>query len=179
MSTFEEKKEIIKKHIKKYPDFPKPGIIFCDIFSVLLEPNLLVTLNEAFILMAKSFATKPDVIVGLDSRGFLFGPLLALEFHIPFAPVRKKGKLPGEVKSVTYDLEYGKDTLEIQCNAIKKNQNVMIVDDLLATGGTMSAASKLIKEIGGNVVGCLVAIEVVDLKGREKLSCPVKTIIDF
>lgn len=126
-------------------------------------------MRDLFISHIKQTCPNVDVVCGLDSRGFLFGLLIAAEFNIPFVPLRKKGKLPGEVYSQEYQLEYGTDKLEIQKGAIENGQTVLIVDDLLATGGTMECACKLIEKCGGLVEQCLVVIELNGLNGRSKL----------
>merc|ERR1712136_550015 len=139
----EKKLDLVKKAIKEYPDFPKKGIMFQDIFGVLLDPLANEALND----------------VALDSRGFLFGNSMALAVKKPFVPVRKKGKLPGKCTSVCYTLEYGQDTLEIQEGSLQPGDRVLIMDDLLATGGTLSAASQLVKAAGAVVDHCWVVIE--------------------
>ncbi|UYV78722.1 hypothetical protein LAZ67_16002545 [Cordylochernes scorpioides] len=137
--------------------------------------------NPEFHKRTKHIEIPPetDVIVGLEARGFLIGPILALRKSIAFVPLRKKGKLPGECISQKYGLEYGSDSIEIQKGSIKQNHNVVIVDDLLATGGTMEAAIKLVQALGGNVTRCLVVIELEDLRGREKLNSPFVSLIKY
>ena len=122
---------------------------------------------------------KPDVIAGIESRGFLFATPLALRMNLPMVMIRKAGKLPGEVISYEYDLEYGTDTIQIQSGAIKSGQRVVIVDDLLATGGTLEASVKLCEKVGGEVVGCSVVIELDFLNGRENLSAPCKSLVNY
>lgn len=171
--------ERVKSLIKDHPDFPKPGILFRDIFPVLRNPAVFQELLDVMAEQVKAKAPNVELIVGLESRGFLFGPSIALKLNCGFAPVRKKGKLPGEKESVTYALEYGTDIFEVQKEAFKPGQSVVIVDDLLATGGTMKAACELIQKVGANVVECLVVIELADLKGRDKLSKPCTSLITY
>ncbi|KAG7164342.1 adenine phosphoribosyltransferase-like [Homarus americanus] len=171
--------ECITKKIASYPDFPKPGIVFKDIFSVLADPPVFKDLMVIFEERIRAICPDVEIIVGLESRGFLLGTPLALALGVPFVPVRKKGKLPGELKQVSYKLEYGTDVFEAQANSVKPGQKVVIVDDLLATGGTMKAACDLVTSLGGAVAVCFVCIELVDLKGREQLTKPCDAIVKF
>ncbi|KAK4309733.1 hypothetical protein Pmani_018662 [Petrolisthes manimaculis] len=155
------------------------GIIFKDIFSVLLEPRLFRNLMAVLEERVRKMCPGVQAVVGLESRGFLIGTPLALALDIPFVPIRKKGKLPGKVKQVSYTLEYGTDVFEAQESSIKKGQKVVILDDLLATGGTMKAACDLITAMGGEVLLCLVCIELLDLKGCEKFSHPFDAVVKF
>ncbi len=153
--------------IREVPDFPKPGISFKDITTLLKD-------ERAFRYVIDTFDThfrpaKPDVIVGAESRGFIFGAPLAYKLGVGFVLVRKPGKLPAVKESITYDLEYGQDTLEIHRDAIQPGQRVLIVDDLLATGGTISATAELVKRLGGVIAGFAFIIELDALKGRERL----------
>ncbi|XP_059156625.1 adenine phosphoribosyltransferase-like [Physella acuta] len=173
----DEKLENVRKALTDFPDFPKPGIVFKDIFPILRNPSVFRDLNELILQAVREVCPDVQCVVGLDSRGFLFGPILALELNIPFVPARKKGKLPGELEQVTYMLEYGTDCLEIQKSSINKGQKVLIIDDLLATGGTLKAACELVEKIGGEVVHCLVVVELVALQGRQKVSKPIKSLI--
>jgi len=157
----------LKSLIRDIPDFPKPGIIFRDITPLLNDPGGLALGIE---LLANPFRGKNiDRVVGAESRGFIFGTAVACCLSAGFVPVRKPGKLPHRHISVTYDLEYGQDCLEIHADAILRNQRVLIVDDLLATGGTMRACVDLVRELGGEVVGAACLIELADLKGRDLL----------
>lgn len=158
----------IKDYIRNIPDFPQKGIIFRDITTVLgsAEGFKLAIAEYKKILEDMEF----DVIAGLESRGFMFGTPLSYELNKPFVPIRKKGKLPCETICEEYELEYGKAEIEIHIDAIEKGQKVIIVDDLIATGGTVEAAIKLIERLGGEVVACVFLVELVDLKGREKLA---------
>ena len=171
------KLDIVKKAIKEYPDFPKKGILFQDIFGILLDPEANAALNDLALDHVKTHQQNFDKIVGLDSRGFLFGNGMALAVRKPFVPIRKKGKLPGKCSSVSYALEYGEDTLEIQEGSIQPGDRVLIVDDLLATGGTLSAAASLVKRCGGVVDHCWVVIELSVLKGRKRTGENITALI--
>uniref|UniRef100_A0A1B6FE53 Adenine phosphoribosyltransferase n=1 Tax=Cuerna arida TaxID=1464854 RepID=A0A1B6FE53_9HEMI len=176
MNEESDKIDLVKKHIQRYPDFPKPGILFLDIFSVLRSSAAFHALQELFISHMRKLGGV-DVIAGLESRGFLFGPSLALELGLPFVPIRKKGKLPGKVNQVAFTLEYGIDAFEIQTESILPSQKVVLLDDLLATGGSLAASCQLITQLGAQVVECLVVIELTDLKGRDKIPAPVYSFI--
>jgi len=158
--------EPLKRLIRSVPDFPKPGILFYDITTVLKDKSGFAQLIDAFA--AYYIDKKIDLVLGIEARGFIFGPALAYRLNAGFVPVRKPGKLPAETLKVRYDLEYGSDSLEIHKDAIQPGQRVIIVDDLLATGGTMLATTSLVKQLGGEIVGITVAIELDFLKGREK-----------
>lgn len=167
----------IKNHIRGIPDFPKPGILFYDISTLLSDPDAW---SVAMGRLAKIVGgMRPDVLAGIESRGFLVAAPLALKLGCGFTMVRKKGKLPGETISYDYDLEYGSDTIQIQADAIQPGQRVVILDDLLATGGTLSAAVKLFEKVGGEVVGTACIIELNFLKGREKLSVPFESLVAY
>lgn len=157
----------LKEYIRSIPDFPEQGIIFRDITSMLQDADgLALAVNK---LRDEVKELDYDIIVGPESRGFIFGVPLAYAEHKPFIPIRKKGKLPCETISVEYDLEYGKGILEIHKDAVRPGQRVVIVDDLIATGGTTQAMIKLIEQLGGVVVKLCFMIELKDLKGRDKL----------
>ncbi|MDD4779242.1 MAG: adenine phosphoribosyltransferase [Tissierellia bacterium] len=158
----------LKEKIRVIDDFPSKGISFKDITTLLKDAKAL---NECIKQMAEKFKDlEVDLVVGPESRGFIFATPLAYLLGTGFVPVRKPGKLPAETVKYEYELEYGSDSLEIHKDAIKPNQKVLIIDDLLATGGTMIAAAKLVEELGGDVVGLGFLIELEDLKGREKLN---------
>ena len=158
----------IRSRIRDVPDFPKKGIMFKDITPVLSDVN---TLRASVKEMAAPFMNLGiDVVVGIESRGFIFGAPIADTLNCSFVPVRKPGKLPWKTESVSYELEYGTDALEIHKDAITEGQNVLIVDDLLATGGTAEATCKLVSKLGGNIKGLSVLIELEDLNGRERLN---------
>ena len=158
--------DAIKALVRTVPDFPKPGILFYDITTVLKDKIGFAQLIDA--LAARYIDQHIDLVLGIEARGFIFGPALAYRLNAGFVPVRKPRKLPAPVARVTYDLEYGSDTLEIHLDAIQPGQRVLLVDDLLATGGTMEATLKLVKELGGEVVGLAFAIELDFLKGRDR-----------
>lgn len=167
----------IKDHIRSIPDFPKPGINFYDISTLLAHADAWqVTMGR---LSKEVRAWHPDVLAGIESRGFLTAAPLALKLGCGFIMVRKKGKLPGPTISHTYDLEYGSDTIEIQADAIKPGQRVVVLDDLLATGGTAGAAIELFRKVGAEVVGVAAIVELNFLKGREKLDVPVATLVSY
>lgn len=157
----------LRRLIRDIPDFPKPGILFRDIAPLLADASGLALAVE---LMANPYRGKGiDLVVGAESRGFIFGTAVACCLSAGFVIVRKPGKLPHKRIAKSYDLEYGKDTLEMHADAIVKGQRVLIVDDLLATGGTMRACCDLVNELGGQIAGIAVMIELADLRGREKL----------
>ncbi len=157
----------IKAAIRDIPDFPKPGIIFKDITPILKDPALCQNIVDAFA--EKLSGTKIDVIAGVESRGFLFGLMLAVKLGVPFVPVRKAGKLPYAIKQKVYELEYGTATIEMHTDAIEPGQHVLIHDDLLATGGTVTAASELITDLGGIISGFSFVIGLGFLNGKEKI----------
>ena len=158
--------ESLKKLVRTVPDFPKPGILFYDITTLLKDKSGFAQMIDA--LAAHYIEQKIDLVLGIEARGFIFGPALAYRLNAGFVPVRKPKKLPAEVVRVTYDLEYGSDTLEIHKDAIKPGQRVVIVDDLLATGGTMEATIKLVQELGGEIASIGFAVELDFLKGRDR-----------
>ena len=157
----------VEDYVRSIPDFPEPGIIFRDITSVLQDADGLQLAIDSMQACLKN--TEVDVIAGTESRGFIFGVPIAYNLHKPFVPIRKKGKLPCETVSQSYDLEYGSATIEMHKDSIKPGQKVAIVDDLIATGGTIEAAIKLVEELGGEVVKVVFLMELAGLKGRERL----------
>ena len=157
----------LEEYVRSIPDFPEPGIIFRDVTSVIQSPEGLKLAIDGLTDLIGD--TEFDVVVGPESRGFIFGVPVAYNTGKGFVPVRKKGKLPAETVSVDYSLEYGVDVLEIHKDAIKKGQRVAIVDDLLATGGTVEAVAKLVEKVGAEVVALDFAIELTELRGRDKL----------
>ncbi len=168
----------LKKIIRDIPDFPKKGIIFKDITPLLQVPEALKKSVDKIVNKFKD--KKIDVVVSIESRGFIFGSAVAYKLGTGFVPVRKKGKLPFRTHQVTYDLEYGTDTLEIHSDAIKEGARVLIVDDLLATGGTAKAVAELVEKLKGKVAGIAFLIELTFLKGREKIKdYPVVTFIKY
>ncbi|MBF0123608.1 MAG: adenine phosphoribosyltransferase [Candidatus Omnitrophica bacterium] len=173
-----KKFETLKKTIRDVPDFPKKGIIFKDITTLLKDK---AALKKTIDVLATEFAKKKiKYVVGIESRGFIFGTALAYKLGVGFVPIRKKGKLPAKTRAVTYDLEYGTDTLEIHEDALKAGDRVLIVDDLLATGGTVQAVVKLVRGLGAKITGIGFVIELSFLNGREKLpGLPVFSIIRY
>jgi adenine phosphoribosyltransferase len=176
--TIDKDLEKIKAGIRDVPDFPKPGIIFKDITPVLRDATLFRLVIDKF--KEKLAGTEIDYVVCIESRGFIFGSALAYELGAGFIPVRKPNKLPHLKKSISYSLEYGQDTLEIHEDAIEKGKKVVIIDDLLATGGTAAATLELVEGLGADVVGAVFLIELEFLKGRERLSaCKVTSLISY
>ncbi|CAK7237534.1 adenine phosphoribosyltransferase [Sporothrix bragantina] len=179
-------KVVLYDALRRFVDFPIKGIVFIDIMPIFMNPAAHASLLRALELQALHFkapagATAPsvDVVVGLDARGFLFGPGLALRLGAGFAPVRKQGKLPGPCVTASYEKEYGADYFQIQEDAIKPGQKVLIVDDIIATGGSAAAAGELVRKLGGELVGYLFILEISFLKGREKLGdVPVITLLE-
>lgn len=157
----------LKRHIREVPDFPKPGIVFYDITTLLADPQALRRTVDRFVWL---FADRQvDKVVGMESRGFLFGPIVAYNLNAGFVPARKPGKLPSETVSHEYDLEYGSDVLEMHADAIGPDDRVLIVDDLIATGGTAEATARLVEARGGEIAGFGFIIELGFLAGRERL----------
>ena len=168
----------ISRYIAAIPDWPKKGILFRDITPLLADSAAFATAVEQLCSGFKDAGV--DYVAAVEARGFIFGSAIAAALGVGFIPIRKKGKLPGRTEAVTYDLEYGQDTLEVRKDAIAKGANVLMVDDLLATGGTMAAACELIEKIGGTVVGISFLIELSELRGREKLAgYSVRAVIKF
>ena len=167
----------LKDHIRSVPDFPKPGILFYDISTLLAHADAW---QVAMGRMAKMITRhRPDVLAGIESRGFLVAAPLALKLGLGFIMVRKRGKLPGETVSHEYDLEYGTDTIEIQKDAVEQGQRVVVLDDLLATGGTMQASIELINRVGATVVGTACLVELSFLGGRSKLNVPFDSLVTY
>lgn len=158
----------IEDYVRSIPDFPEPGIIFRDVTSILQDADGLALAIDSMQECLKDVDV--DVIVGTESRGFMFGVPIAYNLHKAFVPVRKKGKLPCETVSMSYDLEYGSAEIEMHKDSIKPGQKVAVIDELIATGGTVEAAVKLIEELGGEVVKIVFLMELAGLKGREKLA---------
>ena len=167
----------LKKHIRSIPDFPKPGILFYDISTLLAHAKAWHATIERMADMLRPY--KPDVLAGIESRGFLLAAPLALALGTGFVMLRKQGKLPGTTVRHTYALEYGTDTIEIQNDAIKKGARVVLVDDLLATGGTLVAAVNLLEQVGGVVPAAACVIELTFLEGRKRLNVPIETLLKY
>lgn len=168
----------LEDYIRNIPDFPKPGIMFKDITPLLKDPEALSHTYRSIASQYKE--SEVDIVIGAESRGFLFGVGVALLLNKGFVPIRKPGKLPAATYKQTYELEYGTDSLEIHRDAIRPGQRVLLIDDLLATGGTAKAAIELVKKCGGIIVGCAFVIELNFLGGREQLSpYPVHSLIRY
>jgi adenine phosphoribosyltransferase len=157
-----------KSYIREFPDWPKEGILYRDITPILLHPRIFSAAVDA--LCSGFRETEVDFVAGVEARGFIFGISVAERLGVGFVPIRKKGKLPGKIESITFDLEYGTDTLQVRSDAIEHGSNVLMVDDLLATAGTMSSACRLIERVGGRIAGISCLVELAYLHGREKLS---------
>jgi len=167
----------LRDHIRSIPDFPKPGVLFYDISTLLAHADAWSVAMGRLAKIVSRHA--PDVLAGIESRGFLVAAPLALKLGTGFTMVRKRGKLPGKTIPYEYALEYGTDTIEIQADAVEPGQRVVVLDDLLATGGTMAAASALFKSVGAEVVGSACMIELTFLNGRSKLDIPFDALIAY
>jgi adenine phosphoribosyltransferase len=167
----------LKDHIRSIPDFPKPGILFYDISTLLAHPRAWQATVERLAEAVRPH--RPDLLMGIESRGFLVAAPLAYALGSGFAMVRKQGKLPGKTVRFTYDLEYGTDTIEVQEDAVIPGQRVVIVDDLVATGGTMAAAIDLVGQRGGEVVGAACIIELNFLNGRSRIPVPLTSMVSY
>jgi adenine phosphoribosyltransferase len=164
--------------IREIPDFPKPGILFYDITPLLADAKSLAGAIDA--LSEPFLGQGIDVVAAVEARGFIFGSAVARALNVGFVPIRKKGKLPFETHSVSYGLEYGEDSVEVHSDAVSPGSKVLMVDDLLATGGTMAAACELIENLGGKIAGLTFLIELADLNGREKLGqYDIHTVITY
>ena len=168
----------LKEYIREIPDFPKPGINFKDITPLLSDHKALINAIDGLVDLCPE-NIHIDKVIGIESRGFILAPMLASKLNAGFVPVRKSGKLPFKVKSKSYDLEYGQDTLEIHEDAITKGENILIHDDVLATGGTARAVSELVQELGGNIIQCNFILELSFLQGRQKLNVPTTSLLNY
>jgi adenine phosphoribosyltransferase len=184
----EDAASLIRAKVRDIPDFPKPGILFRDITSVWKDAGAFRACMEAFAEhygprgFPGTSAPHPDLIVGIESRGFVVGSAFAAKTGLGFVPIRKRGKLPAEVHSYEYQLEYGSDCVEIHKDAIEPGQSVLVMDDLLATGGTLLASIELLKRVGARVIGCAVVIDLPDLGGSrriEEAGYPVFSIVNY
>ena len=164
---YDAKREFIKTKVRSIPDWPIKGVIFRDITTLLEDPKVFKAICSIFY--DRYVNEKVDKVVGIDARGFLFGAVLAYELGIGFIPIRKKGKLPYKTISESYTLEYGEETIEIHEDAIARGDRIVIIDDLMATGGTIAASAALVEKLGGEILECAFVIELPDLKGREKM----------
>lgn len=179
MST-EQSRALLRAQIRSIPDFPQPGILFRDITPVLADPVTFALAVELHLHHVHDLAGSVEVIVGIESRGFLFGPILAHRLGLAFVPARKPGKLPAATVEERYELEYGHNALQLHADAFASGARVLIVDDLLATGGTAAATARLITRLGGEVIACLFLIELLALGGRSALTdYRVESLLDF
>jgi len=167
----------LKQHIREVPDFPKPGILFYDISTILADPAAWRHAIDRFAAEVAAFA--PTHLAGIESRGFLFGAPLAYKLGLGLVMIRKLGKLPGTVVSHSYDLEYGSDTLQIADGIVPKGARVVLIDDLIASGGTARAAVALLRKVGADVPGAVFLIDLPDLQGRERLGVPSAALLAF
>ena len=167
----------LKKYIETYPDFPKPGILFYDISSLMADAKTWKETIGQFSLLVKKY--NPEVLAGIESRGFIFASTIGYKLGCDVIMIRKKGKLPGKTIHHSYKLEYGEDCLEIQKRETLKNKNIILIDDLLATGGTAGAAVELLQKIGANVSAFLTLIELTNLKGRNKVKIKTDSLLSF
>ena len=176
--SYEEARDYIKSKVRSIPDWPIKGVIFRDITTLLLDPPAFKQICTIFY--DRYVNEKIDKIVGIDARGFLFGSVLAYKLDIGMIPIRKNGKLPYNTISESYTLEYGEEVIEIHEDAIQKGERVVVIDDLMATGGTISAAANLVEKLGGDIFECSFVLELTDLNGREKLgNRKVFSIVEF
>lgn len=171
--------QVLKDHIQSFPDFPSPGILFRDIFSVYRDQAASTALHSLLKAYALSLRGRVDVVYAIESRGFLFGPYIGQVLEIPFVPIRKKGKLPGVVERLEYGLEYGTDCIEVQVDGGKAGKKALIVDDLIATGGSLTASCQLLTTLGVEVVESFVIMELVALNGRQKVPSKVTSLLQF
>jgi adenine phosphoribosyltransferase len=161
--------DYLKSHMRTVPDWPAPGVQFCDITPLLQDPRVFRVLIDAFVHRYMDPALRPDVVAGLDARGFILGSVIAYELGLGFVPIRKKGKLPFTTVEETYELEYGSATVELHTDAVQPGQRVLLIDDLIATGGTMMAGKKLLEKLGATVMEGAAIVDLPELGGSEKL----------
>jgi adenine phosphoribosyltransferase len=161
--------DYLKSHIRTVPDWPAPGVQFRDITPLLQDPRVLRVLIDAFVHRYMHPALRPDVVAGLDARGFILGSVVAYELGLGFVPIRKKGKLPFTTVEETYELEYGSATVELHTDAVKAGQRVLLIDDLIATGGTMLAGKKLFEKLGATVVEGAAIVDLPELGGSQRI----------
>ncbi|XP_050522804.1 adenine phosphoribosyltransferase-like isoform X2 [Daktulosphaira vitifoliae] len=177
INSFKDDVKELLEFVQYFPDFPKPGILYKDVLSAFNSAEGVNLISRVLQNYAESLRGKVDCVAMLESRGFLLGPIIALHLNIPCVPVCKKGNLPNPVFELSYSLEYGEDTVVIQLGSVQKGNRIVVVDDFLATGGTLQAATTLLKNAGGIVVECFVLMEKLELKGREKLDCHITCLV--
>ena len=174
--------DYLKSHIRTVPDWPAPGVQFRDITPLLQDAKVFRVLIDAFVHRYMDPAMRPDVVAGLDARGFILGAVVAYELNVGFVPIRKKGKLPFTTVEETYELEYGSATVELHTDAVKPGERVLLIDDLIATGGTMMAGKKLLERLGAHVMEGAAIVDLPELGGSDKLRAsglPLFTLLDF
>ena len=174
--------DYLRAHIRTVPDWPTPGVQFRDITPLLQDAKVFRVLIDAFVHRYMDATRRPDVVAGLDARGFILGAVVAYELNIGFVPIRKKGKLPFTTVEETYELEYGSATVELHTDAVKPGHRVLLIDDLIATGGTMMAGKKLLERLGAHVMEGAAIVDLPELGGSEKLRAtgmPLFTLLDF
>lgn len=174
--------EYLRNHIRTVPDWPAPGVQFRDITPLLQNAKVFRVLIDAFVHRYMDPTLRPDVVAGLDARGFILGAVVAYELNVGFVPIRKKGKLPFTTVEETYELEYGSATVELHTDAVKAGNRVLLIDDLIATGGTMMAGKKLLEKLGAHVMEGAAIVDLPELGGSQKLrdsGLPLFTLIDF
>ncbi len=174
--------DYLRQHIRTVPDWPVPGVQFRDITPLLQNPKVFRVLIDAFVHRYMDSALRPDVVAGLDARGFIIGSVVAYELNLGFVPIRKKGKLPFTTVEETYELEYGSATVELHADAVKPGDRVLLMDDLIATGGTMMAGRKLLERLGATVIEGAAIVDLPELGGSKRLKdsgLPLFTLLDF
>lgn len=182
MSTSFSISNFLREHIRTVPDWPAPGVQFRDITPLLQDPEVFRTLIKAFVDRYQSPERRPDVVAGLDARGFIIGAVVAYQLKVGFVPVRKKGKLPFTTVQETYELEYGSATVELHTDAVKPGDRVLLIDDLIATGGTMMAGKRLLEKLGATVIEGAAIVDLPELGGSQRLKesgLPLHTLVDF
>ena len=182
MQTSTSVNDYLRDHIRTVSDWPAPGVQFRDITPLLQDPKVFRVLTDAFVQRYMDPALRPDVVAGLDARGFILGAVIAHELNVGFIPIRKKGKLPFTTVEETYELEYGSATVELHTDAVKPGQRVLLIDDLIATGGTMMAGKKLLEKLGAVVVEGAAIVDLPELGGSKHLKdsgLPLFTLVDF
>jgi adenine phosphoribosyltransferase len=175
-------RQYLRDHIRTVPDWPAPGVQFRDITPLLQDAKVFRVLIDAFVHRYMDPALRPDVVAGLDARGFILGAVVAYELNVGFVPIRKKGKLPFTTVEETYELEYGSATVELHTDAVKAGHKVLLIDDLIATGGTMMAGKKLLEKLGASVMEGAAIVDLPELGGSQKLrdaGLPLFTLLDY